>query len=231
MYAVATFLFVALVSLLFTRMAAGVLIATGLPPKTAAFQARSAFTGAGFTTTESENVVNHPLRRRVISTTMFVGNLGVPTLVVTVVIGLVGPSQTQLTSRFVALTVGMAVLVVLAFSKPVTRLFIGLGKKAAQPALSRALRGGDAEILLTLSDEVAIVAVTLSDAVPLRSLSGLQRAIPEVKVLGMRPKDRPTSFVPRPPAAGAPRPGDRVVVLGKRSTLSDWAPELADGDT
>ena len=231
MYAVATFLFVALISLLFTRMASGVLVATGLPPKTAAFQARSAFTGAGFTTTESENVVNHPLRRRVISTTMFVGNLGVPTLVVTVVIGMVGPSQTQLTSRFIALTAGIGVLVVLAFSKPVTRLFIGLGQKAATPALNRALRGGDAEVLLTLTDDVAIVAVTLSDAVPLRSLSGLQQAMPEVKVLGRRPKARPSDFVTGPPSDVDLRPGDRVVVLGERSTLSNWAPGLADEDT
>jgi hypothetical protein len=36
-YAVATFLIVALVSLLFTRMAAGFLIATGMPPRAAAF--------------------------------------------------------------------------------------------------------------------------------------------------------------------------------------------------
>jgi hypothetical protein len=228
-YAVATFLFVALISLLFTRLATGVLIATGLPPKTAAFQARSAFTGAGFTTSESENVVNHPVRRRVISTTMFVGNLGVPTLVVTVVIGMVGPSDSQVTSRFFALTAGIGVLVLLAFSKPVTRLFVGLGQKAAAPALRRALRG-EAEILLTLSDEVAVVAVTLSDAVPLRSLSGLQQAMPEVRILGMRPQDRPSAFVTGPPSDIDLRPGDRVVVMGRRSTLSSWAPELAEGD-
>ena len=87
MYAVATFLVVAILSMAFTRLAAGALIATGLPPEIASFQARSAFSGAGFTTTEAENVVNHPIRRRVIATTMLVGSLGTPTLVVTVLLG------------------------------------------------------------------------------------------------------------------------------------------------
>ncbi|WP_419193904.1 hypothetical protein [Novipirellula herctigrandis] len=31
----------------------------------AQFQTLSAFTGAGFTTNESEDIVNHPLRRRI----------------------------------------------------------------------------------------------------------------------------------------------------------------------
>ena len=91
MYAIATFFVVAVLSIGFTRMAAGALIATGLPPEVASFQARSAFSGAGFTTTEAENVVNHPARRKIIGTTMFVGNLGTPTLVVTVLVGFLAP--------------------------------------------------------------------------------------------------------------------------------------------
>lgn len=226
MYAVATFLIVALLSLLFTRTATGVLIATGMPPNIAAFQARSAFTGAGFTTTESENVVNHPVRRRVISTSMFVGNLGVPTLVVTVVIGLVGPASAQLTSRFLTLVGGIALLVLLSFSKPVTNLFIALGRKAAGPMLDRALHG-DAEILLSLSDDVVIVAVTLTDELPLRSLAGLQQAMPNVKVLGVRPGGQQKHFVTGPPSDIDLKSGDRVVVMGDRQTLQSWAPELA----
>ena len=80
MYAVATFLVVAVITVAFTKLATGALIATGVPPEAAAFQARSAFSGAGFTTTEAENVVNQPVRRRIIGTTMLVGSLGTPTL-------------------------------------------------------------------------------------------------------------------------------------------------------
>jgi len=71
MCAVATFLVVAVITLALGQLATGALIATGVPPEIAASQARSAFSGAGFTTTEEENVVNHRARRRIIATTMF----------------------------------------------------------------------------------------------------------------------------------------------------------------
>jgi Trk-type K+ transport system membrane component len=76
MYAIASLLAVLAVSLLVTRVATVVLAASGMSGESARFQARSAFTGAGFTTTESEAVVAHPLRRRVVMLLMLVGNVG-----------------------------------------------------------------------------------------------------------------------------------------------------------
>ena len=60
----------------------------------ARFQTRSAFTGAGFTTSESETVVNHPLRRRIISMLMLIGNLGLVTVLATVIVSLVDTVET-----------------------------------------------------------------------------------------------------------------------------------------
>jgi hypothetical protein len=219
MYAVATFLIVALLSLLFTRLATGALIATGMPPEVAGFQARSAFTGAGFTTTEAENVVNHPMRRRVISTTMFVGNLGVPTLVVSVLLGFLAPGPGETSSRAVALGVGIAVLVALAFSPPVTRFFVEAGRRGTLPMLRRALSGRVVP-LLALGDGYQIVAVSLSDDVPLRSIRGLQQALPDVRVLGIRPAGRSDAFVSRPPSDVEVHAGDDLVVLTGREELA-----------
>ncbi len=226
MYAVATFLIVALVSLLATRMATGFLVATGMPPQTAAFQARSAFTGAGFTTTESENVVNHPVRRRVISVTMFVGNLGIPTLIVTVVVGLVGPSTSELTTRLFVLVAGIGVVVLLAFLRPVTRLFVELGRRTARPVMREAFHG-DVEVLLTLGTDVDVVGVTLSGDIPLRSLRGLQNALPQVLVLGVRPQAETGSFLTGSPTDVDLHEGDQLVVLGQRDTLTTLLPSLA----
>ena len=61
--AVTLFLIITL-SALITKVAAIALVHTGLSTESAKFQARSAYTGAGFTTSESESITNHPVRRK-----------------------------------------------------------------------------------------------------------------------------------------------------------------------
>jgi hypothetical protein len=225
MYAIATFLVVALLSLLFTRLATGALIATGMPPESAGFQARSAFTGAGFTTTEAENVVNHPVRRRVISTTMFVGNLGVPTLVVTVTLGFLAPGPGGTSTRALVLVAGVALIVALAFTRPVTDLFVTLGRKATRPLLRRSLTGAVVP-LLQLSAEYQVVALPLSEDVPLRSIRGLQQALPDIRVLGVRPGGLRGEFVGGPPSDVDLHAGDDLVVLARSDRLSAIGADL-----
>jgi len=53
-------------SVLITRVASIILVYAGLFREAALFQARSAFSGAGLTTSESEWVGNHPGRRKVL---------------------------------------------------------------------------------------------------------------------------------------------------------------------
>ena len=221
MYAIATFLIVALLSLLFTRLATGSLIATGMPPESAAFQARSAFTGAGFTTTEAENVVNHPVRRRVISTTMFVGNLGVPTLVVTVTVGFLAPGPGETGTRALVFAAGVAAIVALAFTRPVTRFFVAVGRRGTQPLLRRSLTGRVVP-LLSLSEDYQVVALPLSDDVPLRSIRGLQQALPRLRVLGVRRGGHRGTFVSGPPSDVSLHAGDDVVVLADTAALSEF---------
>ena len=69
-------------SLLITRLASTALMLTGLSKEAARFQARSAFTGTGFTTHEAEKVVNHPVRRRVIALLMICRSAGLITILV-----------------------------------------------------------------------------------------------------------------------------------------------------
>lgn len=47
--------------------------------ESARFQARSALTGVGFTTSEAEDVVSHPVRRRIVGGLMMVGSAGLVT--------------------------------------------------------------------------------------------------------------------------------------------------------
>lgn len=73
MAGIITVILILIFSILVTRVAAIALTHTGLSREASKFQARSAFTGVGFTTEESEKVVNHPVRRRILLLLMILG--------------------------------------------------------------------------------------------------------------------------------------------------------------
>lgn len=68
-----------------TRIGAVALALTGMSREAARFQARSAFTGVGYTTREAEQVVNHPVRRRILGLLMLCGNLGIAVVIASVI--------------------------------------------------------------------------------------------------------------------------------------------------
>ncbi len=86
MIAIPSLLTVLAISLLITRIGAMALMLTGLPAESARFQARSAFTGVGYPAKECEDVVAHPVRRRIVMLLMLLGNLGVGAVVATVML-------------------------------------------------------------------------------------------------------------------------------------------------
>lgn len=100
------------VSILITRVATIALIHTGLSREAARFQARSAFTGTGFTTNEAEGVVNHPVRRRIVMVLMLLGNAGIVTVVSSLILAFVdlGEGGASLWLKLLFLASGLALL-------------------------------------------------------------------------------------------------------------------------
>lgn len=84
---------------------------TGLAAESARFQARSALTGVGFTTSEAESVVNHPVRRRVV---MLLGSAGVITAIATLMLSFVNTGGRQTALRGVTLMGGLLVVLLIA---------------------------------------------------------------------------------------------------------------------
>ena len=66
MTAIFSLLVVLTISFLITRLGTAALTLTGVSHELARLQAVSAFTGVGFTTTESELIVEHSVRRRIL---------------------------------------------------------------------------------------------------------------------------------------------------------------------
>jgi MFS family permease len=122
MLAIASLLVVVTASLIITRVAAAALQLTGLSRSAARFHARSAYTGVGFTTSEAEQVVNHPVRRRIIMGLMFIGHVGFVTILSSVVLSFIS-MEAQLNSwlGWLVLAVGLAFLMLVARSDWVDR--------------------------------------------------------------------------------------------------------------
>jgi len=224
MYAIATFLVVAVFTMVFGRLATGALIATGVPPEIAAFQSRSAFSGAGFTTTETESVINHPIRRKIISTTMFVGSLGTPTLIVAVLVGFVAPGPGSTTERTLVIISGIVLLAMVLGNRPATTFLVNVGHRYANKRLIPVL-SDDFETLLTVGNDFAIVSIRLSadPAHTYRSLRGLDEALHGVRVLGIRRGDE---YFGEMPVDIDLSEGDEIVVYTRSDRLDSMVGEL-----
>lgn len=117
MIAVASVLVVALISLLITRVATVALTLTGLSKEVARFQARSALSGVGFTTSEAESMVSHPVRRRVVMILMLLGSAGLVTAVATLMLSFVGTGRSETLLRLGILLPALIVVYGLSLSK------------------------------------------------------------------------------------------------------------------
>lgn len=221
MIAAMTVLVVVALSLLVTRVATVALTLTGLSRETARFQARSALTGAGFTTTESEQVVNHPVRRRIVMALMLIGSAGVVTVVGTTALALAtARTGAQVGSRTLILLVGLVGLVWLAQSRGFDR--------ALQPLIRRLLRRytdidvRDYASLLQVHGDYAVseLAVEPGDWLAGKRLEDLRLGDEGMLVLGIIRGDE-DNYVGAPRGDDVLRAGDTAVIYGPGRRLAD----------
>lgn len=111
-------------SVLVIRIASVALRLTGLEESQARFQSLSAFTGTGFTTGEAEMIVNYPVRRRIVSLLMVVGNLGLVTVLATLVTSLVSTEgePEAIIQQLIWLFCGLALLWILMLNPMADRI-------------------------------------------------------------------------------------------------------------
>jgi hypothetical protein len=230
MVAIVSLLAIVTISIVITRVATVMLTATGLSRDIARFQARSAFSGAGFTTSESESVVNHPLRRRIVLQLMLLGAAGVVTSLTSLLLSFSGASESQTATRIAVLLLGLFLLWRLAVSNGVDRALTRVTESALRRYTSLNVR--DYDKLLHISDDYAVAEIEPAegDWMTGRSLEDLRLREEGVVVLGIYRADGRYLGVPIPTTTVLP--GDRVVVYGE----DDGIPELSgrkagpDGD-
>lgn len=221
-------LFIAVsMSMLITRIAATSLTLTGLSQSSARFQARSAFTGAGFTTDESEKVVNHPVRRRIIMLLMFLGNAGVITVISSLVLTFIssaGPSDWVL--RLSLLILGVGLLWLIATNSTFNRYLTRMVKWSLRRWTKLEIR--DYASLLHLKGEYQVMELQVSaeDWLADKRLDEVRLRDEGITVLGIQRSDR--TYIGAPKGSSCIYPGDLLILYGRRSVLSELDARLAD---
>lgn len=230
MVAVTSLLLIVTFSLLVTRIATVILTATGMARHVARFQARSALTGSGFTTSESERVVNHPLRRRVIAALMLLGNVGVVGAASSLILGFRGGSIGHQKWRVLELALGLLLLVVISRSRWVDERLTSLISHVIRNHTD--IEDRDLSGLLKLSGEYSVqeLAVGSADWIAERALEELNLWSEGILVLAITRSDG--RFVGTPEGGTVVHVGDNLVLYGCSGQLRalDRRTRGADGD-
>ena len=218
MAAIASVLVVILISLLITRVATVALTLTGLSTEAARFQARSALSGTGFTTSEAEGVVGHPVRRRIVMMLMLIGGAGLVTVIATLMLSFSG-AQGNAIDRIGLLLGGLTALWLLARSDAVNRRLSWLIAKVLDRWTD--LDARDYGALLHLSERYAVgeIAVREGDWLAERTLDELELREEGVVVLGLTLADG--AWVGSPTFDAHIRAGDRVLAYGPAAQLRE----------
>lgn len=219
MFAIGTVLVALLLSLLITRIATIALGVTGLSRESARFQARSAFTGVGFTTSEAESVVNHPVRRRVVLILMLLGNAGLVTIVASLLISFSrADDASQAWQRILLLVAGLVAIVFLANNKTIDRAMTRFITWMLQRFTNLDVR--DYAGLLQLAAGFGVIELEVGEHhwTAGRSLEDLDLRKEGVAVLGIQKSDR--SFIGVPNGASVVEPGDTLILYGHGDILN-----------
>lgn len=206
---------IVVVSSVIVRLAAFVLELTGMPWEQAKFQALSAFSTTGFTTRESEQVLNHPLRRRVVSTLVVLGNAGIVTFVGTFAGTIAKDDPMELAVDAVVVLVGLMVVVALMRSEWVT------GRVRARVQRWMAGRydlAPKAEEMLRLDEGYVLTRIVVEPDSPVcgKQLMKLGLKGWRVQVLAI---ERAGHFQPVPRGEDDIFAGDELVIYGPTSAI------------
>ena len=206
---------VILVSITVVRIGAVALEMTGLSKDVAMFQAQSAFTGVGFTTRESEYVVMHPVRRKIVMILMFIGNAGIVSAMATLVLTFVGQSAEEMRIRLLWLLLGLVAIYLFGRSKMIDRWMRSLIRKALERFSS--LRIYDYEQLLGLSKGYSIGVFEVGERSWLKDmkLRDLKLDMEGIIILAIyRRRGNREVYIGAPRGDTFIRTGDRLICYG-----------------
>lgn len=213
------FLIAVFLSMIIIRIGTIALRLTGMKWENAVFQSVSAFTGCGFTTSMSENALNDPKRRKIVSWLIILGNAGLITVVVT----LIQSVQTKFNHNLVHdFMVFLPVIICLGFlfgalfiTNPVFRM------------VEKYFKIPGAETVLIIEKfmnpqnghGLARVQVLTTNAICEKTIRELNPASNEFSILAI---ERDELFIPIPSETEKIKPDDILICYGKLENIRKY---------
>lgn len=126
MIGILSFLLLILVTIFINQIAGILLEQTGIDRSRAVLESLSAWTTCGFTTSESEEFVSHPVRRHIIMTLMFFGHAGIAAAGAALILGFIKHSEAhdKIGVKLPILVVGLIILAVIRKSDWLSSLIV-----------------------------------------------------------------------------------------------------------
>ena len=189
--------------------------ATGLDRSKSRFQALSALTGTGFTTSQAEMIVEHPKRRRITTYLIFIGNTGIAAFLILLVLyirsGITAPSR-PLVILTVIVLLALALSFCLGLVDRLTNVFLGTGGRGP------GTRSGSVKALYNQPDDYTVARLTLGQesklaGAPLKE-AGFKQG--NITILAI---ERQEGMVPHPQADEMLSPGDNLLCYGKMQDI------------
>jgi len=202
-------------SLLVIRVATVALAFTGLSEELARFQTQSAFLGVGFTTKESESIVGHPVRRRIISVVMILGHVVFATAVSALILSFMDQQNILASSFYIA--AGLLILWIIFTSEWIGRKLSRIISWALRRWTTLDVRDYSSLLHLASRYTVTETLVQPKDWVAEKTLGELDLTREGVLVLGVQKPDG--TYIGAPTGRTKIAENDTMILYGRQEAL------------
>jgi hypothetical protein len=200
------------ISVFIVKIASVALNLTGLDDKRAFFQALSAFTGTGFTTRDSELVVNNDIRRKIIIFLIILGNAGFISVITTLILSFQKGGITPVLINIVLILLAILLIIKVSFHKGITR---NLTKKIQRRLIkSPNFTKRPVEEILRLAEGYGIAEVTLNESCSDIGKTLFESSFRQKDILIMA-IERESGVIPAPHASDKLLLNDTLICYGK----------------
>lgn len=217
---VVALILIVMISALIIKVGSIALRMTGIDKETSRFQSLSAFTGTGFTTSEAENIVTHPQRRKVIKSLMILGNVGIVSVVSMLIISFRGGTLSDSLAKLGILGLAALGIVVFSLAKGLENVIDGFIEKRLSK-ITHFSMGAFSEVLRLASGYgIAEVGVPVDHSLAGKKLFESNLSQSDILVLAIK---RGFRLIATPKANESIEAGDRLVCFGLLKNLVEVA--------